>query len=682
MHIDLHWHLHYSEQDRRPFAFPIEAMIDRSRRVPVSGVEHPDARPGGHAPHPRLPRRPQRRPPTDVVQGRRALRRRRPPGPRRARPAGPGVPLRGPRRPDPQPRPVPARRPDPARRRARPDAARRCASPTTWPPASRTRCSSTSARPSRVGSPARCGHRSPAASSAVPAAGRPLAAPDLFPPPPNETDDSGREGQLPPRRGRRRSARDRRTGRAASLRTIKLAISLVWDAGRRQLLSSIIGASVVTSLAIAGQLLVGRSLLDLLADDRNVSAGELAPYLVLLGVLLMVVGVQPGRRRRAAAPARRAGLPPDDGRDPRRRHRGRPRDLRELRLPRSPAAGPPGRRRPVGGGRVRHRDDRLDPRRDDRRGRRPVHGRADPVPIALLGYVPIAVVNVRNNRARYQLELELTELQRDRSYLEYLMTERVEAKEVALVRHRRRRCVGGTPRSGTRGSIALRDLVRKRLALTTIGAVRHHRRCSSPRSSIALILAARGSITIGDAAVAIVGLQQLSGRLQSAGAAFGAVHEGVTFLRDFEAFRAHAAGDPRAPADGRRRRPRRRCSTVEHVGYRYPGAPSMPSATSASSCAVARCMAIVGANGSGKTTLPSCCASSCRRPRDASRWDGVDLAGVRPGAGAGPDRPGVPGLRAVHAHDPPGHRAGRRRAPRRRGRASVTRSLTGRASTT
>ena len=52
------------------------------------------------------------------------------------------------------------------------------------------------------------------------------------------------------------------------------------------------------------------------------------------------------------------------------------------------------------------------------------------VPIAVLGYVPIALVNVRNNRARYQLELELTELQRDRSYLEYLMTDRNEAKEI------------------------------------------------------------------------------------------------------------------------------------------------------------------------------------------------------------------------------------------------------------
>jgi hypothetical protein len=41
VHVDLHWHLHYSERDRRPFAFPIDAMIDRCRRVVVSGVETP-----------------------------------------------------------------------------------------------------------------------------------------------------------------------------------------------------------------------------------------------------------------------------------------------------------------------------------------------------------------------------------------------------------------------------------------------------------------------------------------------------------------------------------------------------------------------------------------------------------------------------------------------------------------
>lgn len=36
--IDLHWHLHYSHEDRRPFALVPEAMIERARRVMVSGL--------------------------------------------------------------------------------------------------------------------------------------------------------------------------------------------------------------------------------------------------------------------------------------------------------------------------------------------------------------------------------------------------------------------------------------------------------------------------------------------------------------------------------------------------------------------------------------------------------------------------------------------------------------------
>lgn len=39
--IDLHWHLHYSHQDRRPFAIDPEAMIERKRLVTVSGVTTP-----------------------------------------------------------------------------------------------------------------------------------------------------------------------------------------------------------------------------------------------------------------------------------------------------------------------------------------------------------------------------------------------------------------------------------------------------------------------------------------------------------------------------------------------------------------------------------------------------------------------------------------------------------------
>jgi hypothetical protein len=41
VHIDLHWHLHYSRQDRRQYAFDVESMIDRRRSVTLSGVTAP-----------------------------------------------------------------------------------------------------------------------------------------------------------------------------------------------------------------------------------------------------------------------------------------------------------------------------------------------------------------------------------------------------------------------------------------------------------------------------------------------------------------------------------------------------------------------------------------------------------------------------------------------------------------
>jgi hypothetical protein len=39
--IDLHWALHYSDEDRRPFGFFPEAMIERARRVEAAGLRIP-----------------------------------------------------------------------------------------------------------------------------------------------------------------------------------------------------------------------------------------------------------------------------------------------------------------------------------------------------------------------------------------------------------------------------------------------------------------------------------------------------------------------------------------------------------------------------------------------------------------------------------------------------------------
>lgn len=412
----------------------------------------------------------------------------------------------------------------------------------------------------------------------------------------------------------------------STARTIRLAISLVYSAGRRLLILILI-STVVTSVAIAGQLLVGRTLLDLLADSDRVDAGDLTPSLVALGALLMVAALS-----QAVATELRIPL----GEQVTRRAMDEILDVAtEVELEAYEGA---------------EFHDRLQRARvaAGQQSSAVVFGLVTIlstvvvaigviavlvtvapvlVPLAVIGYVPIALVNVRNNRRRYELERELTELQRDRSYLEYLMTDRIEAKEIRSYE------VAPTLRHwhaelwDTRMT-RLRALVRRRLGLTTVGSF-VTTAVFIATLSFALVLAGRGSITIGDAAVAIVGLQQLSSRLQAAGAGFTSVHEGVTFLRDFEGFRAalpairerRPTGRPPAPPS---------LLTVDQVGYRYPGASEDALRSVSFELRRGQIMAIVGANGSGKSTLAKLLCDLLPPTRGAISWDGVDLGGCDP----------------------------------------------------
>jgi ATP-binding cassette, subfamily B, bacterial len=411
-----------------------------------------------------------------------------------------------------------------------------------------------------------------------------------------------------------------------ALKTTRLALSLVWASGRMQFVF-IVAATVVTSLCVAGQLLVGRQILDLLAGSAHVDAGELAPYLVVLGVMLMVSALS-----QAVASELRIPL-----QEKVQRH-----TMNDILDVSTEVA----------------LEDYEDAAFHDRleRARYAANAQSTAVvfglvtvistlvvavgvvavlfsvvpvllPVAVIGYLPIAYVNVRNNRATYQLQWELTELQRERTYLEYVMTERVEAKEI--------RAYGIVPtlrawhadlwetRLGR-----LQQLMRKRLALTTIGSF-VTTAVLVATLSIALILAGRGSISIGDAAVAIVGLQQLSGRLQALGSAFAGVHQGVTFLHDFERFRAtlplirdlRPTGTPPSPPHA---------LSVDELSYRYPGAEEDALSGVSFELRRGQIMAVVGANGSGKTTLSKLLCGLIPPSRGVVAWDGVDLAECDP----------------------------------------------------
>ena len=410
------------------------------------------------------------------------------------------------------------------------------------------------------------------------------------------------------------------------LSTTRLAISLVYSSGRRQLLL-IVAASIVTSVTIAGQLLVGRTLLNLLAHNARVDAGDLAPSLAALGALLMLAAVA-----QTVATELRTPLSEKVS----RRTMTEILDVAtEVELEAYEGA---------------EFHDRL------QRARLAATGQSSAVvfglvtlmstlvvaigvvavlvsvapilvPFAVLGYVPIAYVNVRNNRARYTMERELTELQRRRSYLEYVMTERSEAKEVKAYELAPTLRLWHSELWDVR-MLRLRDLVRRRMALATLGSF-VTTAVLVATLSLALILAGRGTIALGDAAVAIVGLQQLSSRLQSAGTAFNSIHEGVTFLRDFEGFRANLPAIREQRPTGVPPEPPTTLS-VHQLGYRYPGAHDDALRNVSFELRRGQIMAVVGANGSGKTTLAKLMCDLLPPTRGSLSWDGVDLAGCDP----------------------------------------------------
>jgi ATP-binding cassette, subfamily B, bacterial len=416
-----------------------------------------------------------------------------------------------------------------------------------------------------------------------------------------------------------------RTSSPSTLQTARAALTLVWEA-ERVLVMLLGAAAAISAIAIAGQLLLGRELLDQLTADV-VDGTALTPLVVGIGVLLFVTAV-------ANTATHELRHPLTD-----RVRRRVTEQVLEVAAEATLEAyeGP-------------EFHDRLRRARTDagEHSASVVWGVVTTtttlltsvavagvllavapilVPVAMAGYIPIALANIANNRALYRLDWTLTELAREQEYLEHLLTHRSAAKEV--------RAFGIVDRIrawyASLWDLRLHQLtsvVRRRLALSA-AASGVTALVTAVALGVALYLTVDGQISVGDAAVAVVGLQQLSARLAAAGDALSSVHEGVVFLRDFESLRRLLpdirASRPRGiPPDEPRR------LEVERLTYRYPG--SDEPVVNDVSFAVDRdqVLAIVGANGSGKSTLAKLLSGLLPPSGGQIRWDGVNIAGCDP----------------------------------------------------
>ncbi len=239
--------------------------------------------------------------------------------------------------------------------------------------------------------------------------------------------------------------------------------------------------------------------------------------------------------------------------------------------------------------------------------------------VAVLAFLPLAVVATVNTRLLHRMEYELAEIDRDREYHARLMTGRLEAKEV--------RAFGLAPWLLRRYDALFaqrirhtRTVVRQRVVRALLGSALNTMVLVTALGVVAtLVLNDRVSVSSG--AVAVLALQQIGGRLRGIGDALTSLVEGVTFLREFESLRAPRPASP--PSVTLHPAPRR--IELERVSYVYPTS-SEPAIRDVSIVLEpGKVVALVGPNGSGKSTLAKVLCGLLPPTAGRVTWDGVDI---------------------------------------------------------
>jgi ATP-binding cassette subfamily B protein len=246
------------------------------------------------------------------------------------------------------------------------------------------------------------------------------------------------------------------------------------------------------------------------------------------------------------------------------------------------------------------------------------------IPAVLLAGVPLAYAATRNSQALYDAVRGVTPLNRERQYLQGVLTGRDEAKEV--------RAFDAADHLRARYD----DRYRRELE-----ALRHVSRLRTRRSLVAglgatiitvavlatlIVLTIQGRVSLADAAVGAVAVQQLSMRVRGVNGAVSTIQEASLFLEDYGDFLARGQRDA-APA-ATTAHP---ASAVEMSGvwFTYPGADAPALQGVDLSIDRGHVVALVGANGSGKTTIAKLVCGLYEPERGSVAWQ----AGATPRVG-------------------------------------------------
>ena len=238
--------------------------------------------------------------------------------------------------------------------------------------------------------------------------------------------------------------------------------------------------------------------------------------------------------------------------------------------------------------------------------------------LALLAVIPVIVVSVNVGRALYRFAVEQTPADRQRSYIQLLVTSKESAKEVqayGLAPHLLERYAAlSEQRLG-----ALRRVIRTRVRQGAVGALISGLATGATLGLLVLFVS-DGRVSLAGAGAAAAALLLLATQLQGVAGGVGSLFESALFIRDFTTF---IGGEPPRPPAGPGAAPAvvGRID-VRGLGFTYPSRPEPTLHDIDLFVAPGEVVALVGENGSGKTTLAKLLAGLYEPGTGTITWAG------------------------------------------------------------
>jgi len=248
------------------------------------------------------------------------------------------------------------------------------------------------------------------------------------------------------------------------------------------------------------------------------------------------------------------------------------------------------------------------------------------LPILLVGGLPLAWLSRRSGRLEFQFVVRETPERRLRSYLEKVLSDRDEAKEIRafeLGDHLRERWQRSFRSYLDRLDRHVRQRVRLALASAAVTAL-----ATGAAFAALTWLIVDGQLELATAGAALIAIRLLSGRLQLLFNGVSGLFESSLFLRDLDAFLDRAPKAP--PGSALAPAPALQELRADDVSFRYPGSDRDALRGVSIRIRAGEVVALVGDNGSGKTTLAKLLSQMFEPTSGRVQWNGVDSRELDP----------------------------------------------------